>query len=41
SSSDYDRFQFLVRPWVRRFPTSAQSWWFWKDVIIEPHEPSQ
>ncbi|MFN2263345.1 MAG: ABC transporter substrate-binding protein [Anaerolineales bacterium] len=33
----YGRFNMLVKPWVRRFPTSPQKWWFWKDVIIEPH----
>ena len=27
----------LVKPWVRRYPTSAMGDWFWKDVIIEPH----
>ena len=27
----------LVKPWVRRYPTSAMRQWFWKDVIIEPH----
>jgi ABC-type oligopeptide transport system substrate-binding subunit len=33
----YDRLQFLIRPWVRHYPTSPQCWWFWKDVVIEPH----
>jgi oligopeptide transport system substrate-binding protein len=33
----YGRFNMLVKPWVRRFPTSPQKWWFWKDVIIEAH----
>ncbi len=33
----YGRFQMLVKPWVRRYPTSATRWCFWKDVIIEPH----
>jgi ABC-type transport system substrate-binding protein len=33
----YGRFNMLVKPWVSWFPTSAQKWWFWKDVIIEPH----
>jgi ABC-type oligopeptide transport system substrate-binding subunit len=35
----YDRLQLLVRPWVTKFPTSAQSWWFWKDAIVEAHQP--
>jgi ABC-type oligopeptide transport system substrate-binding subunit/class 3 adenylate cyclase/ribosomal protein L40E len=30
-------FHLLVKPWVRKFLTSAIKYWFWKDVIIEPH----
>jgi oligopeptide transport system substrate-binding protein len=33
----YYRSHMLVKPWVKRYPTSAASQWFWKDVIIEPH----
>jgi ABC-type oligopeptide transport system substrate-binding subunit len=33
----YGRFHLLVKPWVRKHPTSPQRLWFWKDVIIEPH----
>jgi oligopeptide transport system substrate-binding protein len=33
----YERLHLLVKPWVRRYPTSAIKYWFWKDVIIEPH----
>jgi ABC-type transport system substrate-binding protein len=33
----YGRFHLLVKPWVRRYPTSPVWWGFWKDVIIEPH----
>jgi len=33
----YERFHLLVKPWVKRFPTSPMKVWFWKDVIIEPH----
>ena len=33
----YWRMHLLVKPWVKRFPTSAIKWWFWKDVIINPH----
>jgi oligopeptide transport system substrate-binding protein len=33
----YARFHMLVKPWVRRYRTSPLKWWFWKDVIIEPH----
>ncbi|MGA9349812.1 MAG: hypothetical protein WBW48_13540 [Anaerolineae bacterium] len=33
----YPRFQLLVKPWVRKYPTSPMKTWFWKDVIIEPH----
>ncbi len=31
------RWNLLVKPWVKRYPTSAIRQWFWKDVIIEPH----
>jgi oligopeptide transport system substrate-binding protein len=27
----------LVKPWVRKFPTSAINEWLWKDFIIEAH----
>jgi ABC-type transport system substrate-binding protein len=33
----YGRGHLLVKPWMSKFPTSATSWWFWKDAIIEPH----
>jgi oligopeptide transport system substrate-binding protein len=33
----YLRFHMLVKPWVRKYLTSPLRWWFWKDVIIEPH----
>jgi oligopeptide transport system substrate-binding protein len=33
----YRRLHLLVKPWVSKYPTSALSDWFWKDVIIEPH----
>lgn len=33
----YGRFHMLVKPWVRRYRTSPLKWWFWKDVILEPH----
>ena len=33
----YMRWHLLLKPWVRKFPTSAIKRWFWKDVIIEPH----
>jgi oligopeptide transport system substrate-binding protein len=33
----YGRLNMLVKPWVRKYPTSALTAWFWKDVIIEPH----
>jgi oligopeptide transport system substrate-binding protein len=31
------RSHLLVKPWVRRYPTSPMRLWFWKDVILEPH----
>lgn len=33
----YARLHLLVKPWVRKYPTSPMKAWFWKDVIIEPH----
>ncbi|NIN65217.1 MAG: hypothetical protein GTO63_11060 [Anaerolineae bacterium] len=33
----YDCYHLLVKPWVRKYPTWAISWWPWKDIIIEPH----
>jgi ABC-type oligopeptide transport system substrate-binding subunit len=33
----YDRMHLLVKPWVSKYPTSGIRWWFWKDVIMEPH----
>jgi len=33
----YQRWHLLIKPWVTRYPVSAQEFWFWKDVVIEPH----
>jgi oligopeptide transport system substrate-binding protein len=33
----YLRTHLLVKPWVRQLPTSAIKWWYWQDVIVEPH----
>jgi len=33
----YERFHLLVKPGVKKYPTSPMTAWFWKDVIIEPH----
>jgi ABC-type oligopeptide transport system substrate-binding subunit len=33
----YTRWNYLVKPWVSRFPTAAIRRHFWKDVVIEPH----
>lgn len=33
----YPRQHLLVKPWVKKYPLSAQKWWFWKDVIIAHH----
>jgi ABC-type oligopeptide transport system substrate-binding subunit/class 3 adenylate cyclase len=30
----YWRSHLLIKPWVKRYPTSATKWWYWKDVII-------
>jgi ABC-type oligopeptide transport system substrate-binding subunit/class 3 adenylate cyclase len=34
---NYVRLHLLIKPWVKKYPTSATMWWFWKEVIIEPH----
>jgi ABC-type transport system substrate-binding protein len=34
----YGRWHLLFKPWVKRFPLSPMKWWYWKDVILEPHE---
>jgi len=34
----YARTHWLLKPWVKKYPTSPIRVWFWKDVIIEPHE---
>jgi oligopeptide transport system substrate-binding protein len=33
----YGSCHLLVKPWVRRYPTSGRGFWYWKDVVIEPH----
>jgi ABC-type oligopeptide transport system substrate-binding subunit/DNA-binding SARP family transcriptional activator len=33
----YWRCRLLLKPWVRRYPTSPIKDCFWKDVIMEPH----
>lgn len=33
----YGRLHMLIKPWVKKFPTSGIKWWYWKDVVIEPH----
>lgn len=33
----YSRDEWLMKPWVKKYPISATSWWLWKDVTIEPH----
>ncbi len=33
----YGRSHMLVKPWVRKYPISPMGWFFWKDVVIEPH----
>lgn len=34
----YSGQHLLLQPWVKAFPTSPVSWWFWKDVVIDAHE---
>jgi ABC-type transport system substrate-binding protein len=33
----YGRFHLLVKPWMSKYPSSPLKWWFWKDVVLEPH----
>jgi oligopeptide transport system substrate-binding protein len=33
----YGSGQFLIKPWVRRYPFSAFTNWVFKDIVIEPH----
>jgi oligopeptide transport system substrate-binding protein len=33
----YRRKHLFVKPWMKKYPTSAIRDWFWKDVVIEPH----
>ena len=33
----YKRWDLLIKPWVKKYPTSLFGAWFWKDVVIEPH----
>jgi ABC-type oligopeptide transport system substrate-binding subunit len=30
--------QLLVKSWISRFPTTGLREWFFKDVIIQPHQ---
>ena len=34
----YLRQHFLIKPWVKRLPTSAAEWWYWKDAVIEAQD---
>jgi oligopeptide transport system substrate-binding protein len=33
----YARLNWLIKPWVHKYPTSGMRWWFWESVILEPH----
>ena len=33
----YGHFHLLLKPWVRRYPTSPMNAWHLEDVILEPH----
>jgi ABC-type transport system substrate-binding protein len=34
----YGRLHMLVKPWIKRLPTSPLRNWFWKDIILENHD---
>jgi len=33
----YSWYYVLVKPWVRKFPSSAFNQWLWKDIVVEAH----
>jgi ABC-type oligopeptide transport system substrate-binding subunit len=33
----YGRMHFLLKPWISSFPTSPIKFWFFKEVVIDPH----
>jgi oligopeptide transport system substrate-binding protein len=33
----YSQTPLLIKPWVRRYPVHAFSYWMWKHAVIEPH----
>jgi oligopeptide transport system substrate-binding protein len=33
----YNKGHALLKPWVRKYPTSPVNWYYWKDVILDPH----
>jgi ABC-type transport system substrate-binding protein len=33
----YVHWELLVKPWVRKYPISTTRFWFWKEVVIDPH----
>jgi ABC-type oligopeptide transport system substrate-binding subunit len=35
--TQYGIASVLVKPWLRRSHSAPFGWWWWKDVIIEPH----
>ncbi len=36
----YGQSHLLIKPWVRRFPTSPLLLWYWKDAILDPYFPT-
>jgi oligopeptide transport system substrate-binding protein len=33
----YGRIHLLLKPWISSFPTSPMRYWYFKDVVIDPH----
>jgi len=33
----YGRRHLLVKPWVKNFRAPTLYWWYWQDIIIDPH----
>jgi oligopeptide transport system substrate-binding protein len=32
---NYWRSHFLIKPWVKKYPSSPIKWWYWKDVVMQ------
>jgi oligopeptide transport system substrate-binding protein len=37
SPLSYGQHHILIKPWVKSFPISPLRFWFWKNVLLDPH----